>query len=120
MALIYGFDEFSNLSENKKDDNRVICIKDFKMVLNKETCEYNNIKCSDDKLEVSIFKKGERYKRSKVLETIESKKAVYVYSNLKSDNKNLPTFLYEKFIIDSDDLDELEYSFEEFFQFNEK
>ena len=33
MGLIYGFDEFSNLSENKKVDNRVTCIKDFIKVL---------------------------------------------------------------------------------------
>jgi phosphopantothenate synthetase len=74
-------------------------------------------KCSEEKLEVSIFKKGEKYKRSKVLETFDNKKAVYVYSNLKSDDKNLPTYLYERFIIDSDELDELEYSFNEFFEF---
>ena len=117
MGLIYGFDEFSNLSENKKVDNRVTCIKDFNKILNKSTCEYNGIKCSEDKLEVSIFKKGEKYKRSKVLETFDNKKAVYVYSNLKSDDKNLPTYLYERFIIDSDELDELEYSFNEFFEF---
>ena len=42
MTLIYGFDEFSNLNENKKVDNRVTCIKDFNKVLNKSTCKFSS------------------------------------------------------------------------------
>lgn len=118
MGLIYGFDDYSNINENKKSkDEKILCIKDFKKVIDKQTCLFNNIKCDDDKEEVLIFKRGDRYKRSRILNTIEGKRAIYIYSNIKSESMDHPTYLYEKFILDNSELDEMEYDFNEFFEF---